>query len=912
MRCSYALVLTGALTLGLAGLVTAQSGGSHSGKGNGNAANQVAAVDLFEAAPMPVSPQAGFLHMRVGNFATANLPNLLKGEVPAEPHVPGATIPGAGAGSKTRWVIQLDSTITPAREQQLAQLGVTLADYLPTNAYIASLGDEPIATAQQLVQNTPFVTWVGAYQNAWKIDPEIGRPAGTWQTEERQQIAQADRVIVDVTLFYDADVQQAQNLIAAIPNVQVYKTETQPCAFTIPGDNNQTFTIVTLQAPVDAMQALAAIADVQYIENAPEITLRSNNNTRWIVQTNQTNLEPVYAAGVRGQGQIVGVLDGRVNHNHCSFRDTVNPIGNSHRKIQAYNTSLGYDSHGTHVSGTAIGDAGVDDNTRGIAYEGRLCYGGIPSFSEFGVYNALNLHHTQGARAHTNSWGNDGTTSYDSLCRGIDNFCWIQEESLVCLAVTNTSSLKNPENAKNLLAVGATGPSGSQQNWCTGGQGPTNDGRRKPEIYAPGCSTLSSSGSGTSCSTGSQSGTSMASPAIAGVGLLVRQYYADGYYPSGAANAGDAFVPTGALVKATIINGGVDMTGVTGYPSNREGWGRVLIDDSLSFTGETRTLVVKDFKRTSPGALTTGNVVEYPFMVSNSSQKLKVTLAWTDAPATSGSNPAYINNLDLEIVTPGGTLYRGNVFSSGLSTTGGSADSQNNVEQVHLNSPATGQWIARIKATSIPTGPQGYSLVISGAVDEGPVAPANDNCSNATLVGGGPTAFTTVAATTDGPNEIGGCNFGGYTHIDNDVWFRFVSPCTGQVTVSVCGSDFDTKMAAYNSCPTAPNQTIACNDNACGTSSQMTFAVTDGQAYFVRVGGFNGATGSGAIAIDCTPCAADLTGIGGSPDGIVDVSDLFLLLSNWNNNGPGANLAPPNDVIDVSDLFVLLAAWGDC
>jgi hypothetical protein len=48
----------------------------------------------------------------------------------------------------------------------------------------------------------------------------------------------------------------------------------------------------------------------------------------------------------------------------------------------------------------------------------------------------------------------------------------------------------------------------------------------------------------------------------------------DGFYPSGAATPGDAFTPTGALVKAVLVNTCQDMTSISGYPSNQEGWGR--------------------------------------------------------------------------------------------------------------------------------------------------------------------------------------------------------------------------------------------------------------------------------------------------------------------------------------------------
>ena len=44
---------------------------------------------------------------------------------------------------------------------------------------------------------------------------------------------------------------------------------------------------------------------------------------------------------------------------------------------------------------------------------------------------------------------------------------------------------------------------------------------------------------------------------------------------------------------------------------------------------------------------------------------------WTDFPSTPAANPHLNNDLDLEVVGPGGT-FLGNVFSGGQSTTGGS------------------------------------------------------------------------------------------------------------------------------------------------------------------------------------------------------------------------------------------------
>ena len=59
----------------------------------------------------------------------------------------------------------------------------------------------------------------------------------------------------------------------------------------------------------------------------------------------------------------------------------------------------------------------------------------------------------------------------------------------------------------------------------------------------------------------------MATPALAGC-VLIRQYYMDGFYPVTPRTPATPFTPTGTLVKATMINATVDMTGVAGYPSS--------------------------------------------------------------------------------------------------------------------------------------------------------------------------------------------------------------------------------------------------------------------------------------------------------------------------------------------------------
>lgn len=610
-----------------------------------------------------------------------------------------STVTDAGAGGRV--VVQLDGPMTPARRAALVAAGLHPGTYLPTNAWVARV-DRVDAEA---VDALGFIRWQGSWDRSWKVDPEIGG-ARPYATPERQDLASTGRVATVVTLFDGEDAGAARKAIEAIEDAVVHWDSA------VGGG-------VLLGVTMDrgSVPAVADMASVRYIEDAPEVTPRSTTN-RWIVQSNQAGVTPLYDAGLRGEGQIVGVLDGTVDVNHCSFADPVNPIGPLHRKIEAYNGSLGASSHGTHVAGIAAGDSGTDNDLRGIAYMGRLTWGPTPSFSEGPVVAALSLHHAQGARIHTNSWGDDRTTAYNSMARGFDVFGRDNEEDLVLLAVTNGSVLRNPENAKNLLAVGASQDTPGQGSHCTAGIGPTTDGRRKPEIYAPGCSTQAAD-NGTACSQVGQTGTSMACPAVAGVAMLVRQYYMEGFYPDGIANPSAAMTPTGALIKATLLNSAVDMTGISGYPSDLEGWGRVLADNALHFAGEARTLFVVDERHAA--GLSTGELDTHAVEVTTSAEQLRFTLVFMDAPAAAGAAFAPVNDLDLEVRSPNGLTYLGNVFAGGVSVPGGTADDRNNVEQVHIASPEVGDWTVRVRGTAVNVGTQGYALVVSGGIEPAPV-----------------------------------------------------------------------------------------------------------------------------------------------------------------------------------------------
>ncbi len=141
------------------------------------------------------------------------------------------------------------------------------------------------------------------------------------------------------------------------------------------------------------------------------------------------------------------------------------------------------------------------------------------------------------------------------------------------------------------------------------------------------------------------------------------------------------------------------------------------------------------------------------------------------------------------------------------------------------------------------------------------VPPANDDCANAILVSEGSHPFSTAGATTDGPLETI-CDFGFVDGgaVNSDIWYRYVAPFNGLVNVSLCGSGYDTKLAIYlRGCPTQAHEAIACDEDECnpGLQSVLNFGAAGGETYYIRIGGFNGAQGSGTMTIGINPAPAN-------------------------------------------------------
>ena len=139
--------------------------------------------------------------------------------------------------------------------------------------------------------------------------------------------------------------------------------------------------------------------------------------------------------------------------------------------------------------------------------------------------------------------------------------------------------------------------------------------------------------------------------------------------------------------------------------------------------------------------------------------------------------------------------------------------------------------------------------------------PANDSCATpALLVGAGPFATTNVGATTGAEGQAEGiCFFFGSTAIADDVWHTWVATSSGPTTISLCpgpGTIFDSKLAVYDGAGCPASAALACNDDSCGLTSQLTFCATMGNSYTIQLGNYplGGASqGTATLTISTPP-----------------------------------------------------------
>ncbi len=643
--------------------------------------------------------------------------------VAPEPFDP-AEVESAAAGGVQATVVQFAALPSEPDVARLkAAYGLRLDRFIPNLAYLERLD---AATADR-VRADFLVRSVVAFPPAAKLSPAL--PA-------------TGPLDLTVIVFADADVAAVTAALTALGAHAMQVLDDREFG-------GQLHLRLTLDDPAGVAGA-AAIGDVIWIEPAPVFT---DFNVA-AAQTNQSgdpNRGPVWDQRITGKNQVIGIIDTAfIDMNHGFFADVApNKPGPGHRKVlRAFNEDLGASDHFMQVAGIAVGDAlnnlGKDDH-RGAAYDakivcrsrgdmdtGKLNTGALV----FSLQTLLERSRDVGATIHNLSWGSG--TGYDTAARNVDAFTFDHEEQLVVAAGENSG--KGPVNqppgtAFNTILVAAAQAAPNHGSIGSGVPGPTDDGRRKPDLTAVGCGIITAANPKTPPKTLPfydtglvPCGTSFATPHVSAAAALVRQYFTDGFYPKGKPQPDKALVPTGALVKAALLNSTVDMDGVPGYPSDAEGWGRIQLDRTLFFEGGKRRLIVWDVPRSA--GLRMAETRPFQFFVANESEPLKITFVWTNRPASPQTRPdaqqqprkPAVDPIRFEVEDSSGNLYLGNDFDvdNGVSkqakvSPGLPPDTVNNVQMVVVKQPVAGTWTIRLRPF-LHFEKQGFALVVSGGV----------------------------------------------------------------------------------------------------------------------------------------------------------------------------------------------------
>ncbi len=629
-----------------------------------------------------------------------------------QPNLPSnLTITGYPKGTKGYYLVQFPGPIDYRWKEHVNELGGFVLGYQPNYAFVVRMTEAVKAKVEQL----PEVRWVGLLQPAWKLFPYNLLGAGS-------------RTIIVVLHPGESD-----------GAFEARAKELGGKNFV--WDINEVNKSVRFDVDASRIPEIASLTEVDWIEPWTEWTL-DNQNAQWVTQMGWAASPPsnrvIWQKGVRGDWRdgttyryvVTGHVDDGLDPLHWAFLDPQVPLTAAgeyptHRKVISYKGTYSRSSHGTHTQGTVCGDDSINGGTSlhdGMAPKSKTIHKTYPSSGwDMNTWWGDMYTGNAGGRAYSMTMSlsrKDSFNLYVFTDMTADQFHWRYKDFIETNSMGNSgnNTMGHPVMAKDQISIGATLNGTSANGIATyTSRGPCADGRRKPNLVAPG-DNLYSATYNTTNTYGGMSGTSMATPCSQGNVALVRCYFEAGFYPTGDTLTGVQRHPSGALVKA-VLTVGADPN-VTGYtvPDNNIGWGRINLDSSLYFAGDVKRLWVYD--DTTRG-LRTGDSAMYSITVTNAAHPMRVVMCYSDTAGPMRATRTLINDLDLTVISPTGTPYLGNVWSGGQSQTGGLRDSIQETECFRLNAPALGVWRIKVKGRNVPVGGakgQPYAVTATGAI----------------------------------------------------------------------------------------------------------------------------------------------------------------------------------------------------
>ncbi|MFE8950162.1 S8 family serine peptidase [Streptomyces sp. NPDC007856] len=291
----------------------------------------------------------------------------------------------------------------------------------------------------------------------------------------------------------------------------------------------------------------------------PRISLDGKARALLDRSTAQINAPAAWKAGYEGQGVKVAVLDTGVDPNHPDLAGRIAEA----QDFSGSGNTVDHFGHGTHVASIIGGTGAASGGTRrGVAPKADLLIGKVlddnGSGSESGIIEGMEWATAEHAKVVNMSLGADvPTDGTDPLSQAVDNLT-ASTGTLFVVAAGNSGpgqyTVGAPGAAESALTVGAVDRDDSLAPFSS--RGPRyNDEAVKPDVTAPGVGIVAARAAGTTLGDPvdanyvSLSGTSMATPHVAGAAALIAQQHPDWT----AQQLKDALISTAHTVSRTKV-----------------------------------------------------------------------------------------------------------------------------------------------------------------------------------------------------------------------------------------------------------------------------------------------------------------------------------------------------------------------
>ncbi|MDB2572748.1 S8 family serine peptidase [Schleiferiaceae bacterium] len=438
--------------------------------------------------------------------------------------------------------------------------------------------------------------------------------------------------------------------------------------------------------------------DVLFIQAIEEPGTPENFNSRAAARTSYIQGQTPFD----GSNVVVGLGDDGDIGPHADYKGRLTSLAGN---------SIG--DHGDHVAGTIFGAGNIDPTGEGNAPGATMIYYDYPS-----NLSNIDAHYASyGIRVTNSSYSNGCNAGYTFYAQQMDKDVRDNAALIHVFSAGNSNGSncgygagtqwgnvtgghkqgKNVIATANITSTDAIAPSSSR--------GPAADGRIKPDLAAVGTNVYSTIDSHTY---GNKTGTSMSAPGVAGYFAVLHNAFDE--LQQDTAEAG--------LLKAIAMNTADDL-GNPG-PDFIYGYGRVNARKALKVIQDTQFL---------SSSITTNDTLTYTISIPAGVNKFSAMLYWTDKEASTSASKALVNNLDFEVTDlTGATTYQPWVLDPTPNTTtllyGATrgVDTLNNVEQVTLDAPNSGDYRFTVYGTNIPQGPQTFYIVYAMDIEKNPIS----------------------------------------------------------------------------------------------------------------------------------------------------------------------------------------------